>query len=133
MKLNEITKTGFYTTDLNKREVIFEVLKNTDETWLTEYPDELFVIDTWNYAGTDDFDVKHYNTEGSMMSVKYCDPIEVFKINDIKYEYLGCGRTHMIEKSYTYKDELFIIKTKNKKALLKLKAMLSIIKKEVKK
>ena len=56
MKLNEITETGYYTCELDaERETIFEVIKNTDEVWLKEAPEQTLLIDEWTYEYTDLF------------------------------------------------------------------------------
>ena len=55
MKLNEVTEPGFYVGELDtKREIVFEVIKNTDEEWLKETPEQTLLIDEWTYEYTDE-------------------------------------------------------------------------------
>ena len=86
MKLNEIKEVGFYTTDLKNREVIYEVLENTDEVWLKDEPDKTLLIDEWTYTGTDTNDRKVYQClNGNLIGVKFADDIDVVKITDVNY------------------------------------------------
>lgn len=87
MKLNEITETGYYTCELNtERETIFEVIKNTDEVWLKEAPEQTLLIDEWTYKYTDEDDRKHYEIYGgNLVSAVNAEPFDVIKIIDTKY------------------------------------------------
>ena len=87
MKLNEITETGFYTGELdNKREIIYEVINNTDEEWLKETPEQKLLIDEWTYEYTDEDNRKHYEIYGgNLVAVVNAEPIDVIKITDTKY------------------------------------------------
>ena len=87
MKLNEITETGYYTCELDtERETIFEVIKNTDEVWLKEAPEQTLLIDEWTYEYTDEDDRKHYEIYGgNLVSVVNAEPFDVVKITDTKY------------------------------------------------
>ena len=87
MKLNEITETGYYTCELDtERETIFEVIKNTDEVWLKEAPEQTLLIDEWTYKYTDEDGRKHYEIYGgNLVSVVNAEPFDVVKITDTKY------------------------------------------------
>ena len=87
MKLNEITETGYYTCELDtERETIFEVIKNTDEVWLKEAPEQTLLIDEWTYKYTDEDGRKHYEIYGgNLVSVVNAEPFNVVKITDTKY------------------------------------------------
>ena len=87
MKLNEITETGYYTCELDtERETIFEVIKNTDEVWLKEAPEQTLLIDEWTYEYTDEDGRKHYEIYGgNLVSVVNAEPFDVVKITDTKY------------------------------------------------
>ena len=87
MKLNEITETGYYTCELDtERETIFEVIKNTDEVWLKETPEQTLLIDEWTYEYTDEDGRKHYEIYGgNLVSVVNAEPFDVAKITDTKY------------------------------------------------
>ena len=87
MKLNEITETGYYTCELDtERETIFEVIKNTDEVWLKEAPEQTLLIDEWTYEYTDEDGRKHYEIYGgNLVSVVNAEPFDVAKITDTKY------------------------------------------------
>lgn len=87
MKLNEITEIGFYTGELdNKREIIYEVIENTDEEWLKEIPEQKLLIDEWTYEYTDEDNRKHYEIYGgNLVAVVNAEPIDVIKITDTKY------------------------------------------------
>ena len=87
MKLNEITETGYYTGELDtERETIFEVIKNTDEVWLKEAPEQTLLIDEWTYEYTDEDGRKHYEIYGgNLVSVVNAEPFDVVKITDTKY------------------------------------------------
>ena len=87
MKLNEITETGYYTCELDaERETIFEVIKNTDEIWLKEAPEQTLLIDEWTYKYTDEDGRKHYEIYGgNLVSVVNAEPFDVVKITDTKY------------------------------------------------
>ena len=87
MKLNEITETGYYTCELDtERETIFEVIRNTDEVWLKEAPEQTLLIDEWTYKYTDEDGRKHYEIYGgNLVSVVNAEPFDVVKITDTKY------------------------------------------------
>lgn len=87
MKLNEVTETGFYTGELDtERETIFEVIKNTDEVWLKETPEQTLLIDEWTYEYTDEDGRKHYEIYGgNLIAVVNAEPFDVVKITDTKY------------------------------------------------
>lgn len=108
MKLNEIKEVGFYTTDLKNREVIYEVLENTDAVWLKEEPDETLLIDEWTYIYDDNDDRKVYKCiGGNLTSVKFAEPVNVIKITDVKYSVpYGNSGTLMHEEKPTYKELL---------------------------
>ena len=99
MKLNEITETGYYTCELDtERETIFEVIKNTDEDWLKEAPEQTLLIDEWTYEYTDEDDRKHYEIYGgNLVSVVNAEPFDVVKITDTKYIISGKMGTHLME------------------------------------
>lgn len=108
MKLNEVKEVGFYTTNLKKRDVIYEVIENTDENWLRDEPDETLLIDTWTYIYDDNDDRKVYECfGGNLVSVKFAEPIRVFKIKDTKYSTpYGNSGTLMREDKPSYKELL---------------------------
>lgn len=87
MKLNKVTETGFYTGELDtEREIIFEVIENTDEVWLKETPEQKLLIDEWTYKYTDEDNRKHYEIDGgNLVSVVNAEPFDVVKITDTKY------------------------------------------------
>lgn len=99
MKLNEITETGYYTCELDtERETIFEVIKNTDEVWLKEAPEQTLLIDEWTYEYTDEDGRKHYEIYGgNLVSVVNAEPFDVVKITDTKYIISGKMGTHLME------------------------------------
>ena len=99
MKLNEITETGYYTCELDtERETIFEVIKNTDEVWLKEAPEQTLLIDEWTYEYTDEDGRKHYEIYGgNLVSVVNAEPFDVVKITDTKYTISGKMGTHLME------------------------------------
>lgn len=100
MKLNEVTKTGFYTTD-NRRMVIYEVLENTDDTLL----DDTLLVDEWIYEYIDDNGIRHYEADGCMYSVQnYADDIEVEEITDTSYTIYGNSGALMCEDKPTPKE-----------------------------
>lgn len=123
MKLNEIKEVGFYTTDLKNREVIYEVLENTDEVWLKEEPDEKLLIDEWTYVYDDNNDRKVYECMGgNLISVKFAEPIKVIKITDVKYSTpYGNSGTLMHEEKPTYKEILKELVNKDKATIGDLK------------
>ena len=87
MKLNEVTETGFYTGELDtEREIIFEVIENTDKEWLKETPEQTLLIDEWTYEYTDEENRKHYEIYGgNLVAVVNAEPFDVVKITDTKY------------------------------------------------
>lgn len=99
MKLNEVTETGYYTCELDtERETIFEVIKNTDEVWLKETPEQTLLIDEWTYEYTDEDGRKHYEIYGgNLVSVVNAEPFDVVKITDTKYIISGKMGTHLME------------------------------------
>lgn len=99
MKLNEVTETGYYTCELDtERETIFEVIKNTDEVWLKEAPEQTLLIDEWTYEYTDEDGRKHYEIySGNLVSVVNAEPFDVVKITDTKYIISGKMGTHLME------------------------------------
>lgn len=99
MKLNEVTETGYYTCELDtERETIFEVIKNTDEVWLKETPEQTLLIDEWTYEYTDEDDRKHYEIYGgNLVSVVNAESFDVVKITDTKYIISGKMGTHLME------------------------------------
>ena len=99
MKLNEVTETGYYTCELDaERETIFEVIKNTDEVWLKEAPEQTLLIDEWIYKYTDEDGRKHYEIYGgNLVSVVNAEPFDVVKITDTKYSISGIAGTHLME------------------------------------
>lgn len=123
MKLNEIKEVGFYTTDLKNKEVIYEVLENTDEVWLKEEPDETLLIDEWTYTGIDAHDRKVYKClGGNLISVKFAEPIKVIKITDTKYSTpYGNSGAFMHEEKPTYKELLKELVNKDRTTISDLK------------
>ena len=129
MKLNEITETGYYTCELDtERETIFEVIKNTDEVWLKEAPEQTLLIDEWTYKYTDEDGRKHYEIYGgNLVSVVNAEPFDVAKITDTKYTMdvsdptiaSKCNGTSMIEDKPTRleiaEQQLNKLKEKNEK------------------
>ena len=108
MKLNEIKEVGFYVDQLDEqREIIYEVIENTDEEWLKEAPEQKLLIDEWIYDYTDYDDRKVYGTSGNLVTV--CNNIsncKVYKIKDTKYKIYGnCGQ-YLIEDKPTYKEQV---------------------------
>lgn len=99
MKLSEVTETGFYTGELDiERETIFEVIKNTDEVWLKETPEQTLLIDEWTYKYTDEDGRKHYEIYGgNLIAVVNAEPFDVVKITDTKYTISGKFGTHLME------------------------------------
>ncbi len=99
MKLNEVTETGFYTGELDtEREIIFEVIENTDEDWLKETPEQTLLIDEWTYEDTDEEGRKHYEIYcGNLVAVVNAEPFDVIKITDTKYIISGKCGTHLME------------------------------------
>lgn len=129
MKLNEITETGYYTCELDtERETIFEVIRNTDEVWLKEAPEQTLLIDEWTYEYTDEDGRKHYEIYGgNLVSVINAEPFDVVKITDTKYTMdvsdstiaSKCNGTSMMEDKPTRleiaKQQLDQLKEKNEK------------------
>ena len=87
MKLNEITETGFYTGKLDTEgATIFEIIKNTDEDWLKEAPEQTLLINEWTYYDIDEDGRKHYEIYGgNLVAVINAEPFDVVKITDTKY------------------------------------------------
>ena len=127
MKLNEITKTGFYTTNLEKREVIYEVLKNTGENWVKDEPEDILLVDEWIYLCTDENDIKHYDCYGCMYAVQNVDNIEVKKITDTKYTIYGNSGSSMCENKLTYKEKFNELFKGDKETIESLKKVLPMI------
>ena len=107
MKLNEITELGFYkAVDDDRPNYIFEVIKNTDDEWLKEAPEQKFLIDEWIFDYIDNDDRFHYGTAGNLIAVSNADDIEVIKIIDKKYKVYGkCGE-YLIEDKLSYKEKI---------------------------
>lgn len=125
IKLNEVTETGYYTTSLKNKKIIYEVIKNTDEVWLKEEPDEKLLIDTWTYVYDDNNDRKVYECMGgNLVSVKFAEPVKVIKITDTKYSipYGNCG-AFMHEEKPTYKELLKELVKKDIETIGDLKAI----------
>lgn len=118
MKLNEIKEVGFYTTDLRNREVIYEVLENTDEE-----PDETLLIDEWTYTYDDNDDRKVYECiGGNLTSVRLAEPVNVIKITDTKYStFYGNSGAFMHEEKPTYKERLKELVNKDRATINDLK------------
>lgn len=127
MQLNEIKKVGFYTDDLEKMETIFEVIENTDSVWLKEEPECKLLIDTWSYDYTDDNDNKHYQCDGTLVQPSFAEQIEVFEIEDMKYEVYGNSGACMREKRKTYKEKYLSLLDGDKGTLEHLKKILPMI------
>lgn len=108
IKLNEVTETGYYTTNLKNKKIIYEVIENTDEVWLHDEPNEKLLIDTWTYVYDDNDDRKVYECMGgNLISVKFAEPIRVIKITDTKYSTpYGNSGAFMHEEKTTYKELL---------------------------
>ena len=121
MKLNEITETGYYTGELDtERETIFEVIKNTDEVWLKEAPEQTLLIDEWTYEYTDEDGRKHYEIYGgNLVAVVNAEPFDVVKIMDMRYIISGKMGTHLMEDKPTRleiaEQQLNQLKEKNEK------------------
>ena len=108
MKLNEIKEVGFYVDQLDEqREIIYEVIENTDEEWLKEAPEQTLLIDEWIYDYTDYDDRKIYGTSGNLVAVcNDTSTYKVYKIKDTKYKIYGnCGE-YLIEDKPTYKEQV---------------------------
>lgn len=106
--IKEITECGFYCAkeDL-ERLYIYEVIKNTDEEWLKETPEQTLLIDEWIYDYTDYDDRKVYTTSGNLVAV--CNDsatCKVYKIEDTKYKIYGNNGLFLIEDKPTYKEQL---------------------------
>lgn len=107
MKLNEITETGFYyQPEDTDRTYIYELIKNTDEEWLKDNPEQKFLIDEWLFDYTDHDDKVHYGTAGNLIAVENASPVEVVKITDKKYKVEGRYGECLIEDKPTYKEKL---------------------------
>ena len=106
MRLNEIKEIGFYCSPYDyKRNFIYEVIKNTDEEWLKEAPEQKLLIDEWLFDYIDNDDRAHYGTAGNLITVQNADDIEVVKIIDTKYKVEGgCGE-YLVEDKLTYKEK----------------------------
>lgn len=103
--LNEITETGFYCViDDKEKEIIFEVINNTDDVWLKESPEDKYLIDEWLYNYTDYDDRKVYGTSGNLISVRTASPCEVYKLKS-KYKMYGQSGQYLIEDKPTYKEQ----------------------------
>lgn len=127
MKLNKITKKGFYTTDLKKREIIYEVLENTDENWVKDEPEDILLVDEWSYSHTDTDDIKHYKCDGCMYGVQNADNIEVEEITDTKYTIYGNSGALMCENKMTYKEKFNTLLKGDKETIRHLKILLPMI------
>ena len=99
MKLNEITETGFYTGKLDTEgATIFEIIKNTDEDWLKEAPEQTLLINEWTYYDIDEDGRKHYEIYGgNLVAVINAEPFDVVKIMDMRYIISGKMGTHLME------------------------------------
>ena len=111
MKLNEITETGFYyQPEDTDRTYIYEVLKNTDEVWLKEEPEQKLLIDEWVFDYTDINGITYYEASGNLTSVQNASPVEVVKITDKKYKVCGQSGQFLVEDVPNYKEKLDKIK-----------------------
>lgn len=117
MKLNEVKKVGFYTTNLAKRETLYEVIKDK----------EILLIDTWTYDYTDADDRKHYECDGSMYSVEFADEIEVFEVKDTNYNVSGSSGSHLTESKPTYKEKFNMLLKGDKETIKDLEKILPMI------
>lgn len=123
MKLNEVTKTGFYTAD-NQRMVVYEVLENTDDTLL----DEPLLVDEWTYEYTDDNGIRYYEADGYVRKVQnYADDIEVEEITDTSYIIYGNSGALMRENKSTYKEKFNTLLKGDKETIISLKRVLPMI------
>ena len=71
MKIKDIIETGFYvfpSLENTEDEVIFEVIKNTDEAWVKEEPKATLLVDEWCF---DSIDEGHriYQTSGNLQTL----------------------------------------------------------------
>lgn len=107
--LNEIIETGFYCAiDDKEKEIIFEVIDNTDDVWLKENPNDKYLIDEWLYDYTDYDDRKVYAASGNLVSINNASPCEVYRLKE-KYKLFGNLGEYLIEDKPTYK-EMFLAK-----------------------
>ena len=67
---------GFYYNP-NESGIVYEVLQNTDNTWIQEEPDTKLLVDTWELINIKG-DQLIYKTEGNLV------PLKDFKNNDLK-------------------------------------------------
>lgn len=106
--LKDIKETGFYCGVNDKgRDVIFEIIKNTDEEWLKENPDATLLIDEWIYDYTDNDDRRIYGTSGNLVALCFeKSTCEVIKITDTAYKIYGNSGQYLIEDKPTYKEQL---------------------------
>lgn len=110
MKLNQVKEEGFYRfINDDNIEVIFEVLKNTDEEWLKECPNKTLLVDEWLYDYTDNDDRRVYSCHGTLVPVISEDSIEVIKLKN-NYKVYGRMGSYLIEDKMTYKEKYEHIK-----------------------
>lgn len=128
MKLNKLKHKGFYTTDLENRETIYEVIVNTDKEWLKAEPDAKLLVDIWDYKYTDDNDRKCYTSEGTLNVVQHCQSETVYKVDDIGYKLYGNNGACLMEDKSTYKDRFGMLLKGDKITLNELKALLETVK-----
>ena len=108
LQLKDIKEIGFYCGVNDKdRDVIFEIIKNTDEVWLKENPDATLLIDEWIYDYTDNDDRRVYGVSGNLTALCHeKSTCQVVKITDTAYKIYGNLGQYLIEDKPTYK-ELF--------------------------
>ena len=88
MKIKDIKKPGFFVKPDDERRIfIYEVFKNSDEKWLEEEPEAIWLVDRWLYDQTDHDDRKHYGVDGCIFTNAHENSdteIEVVKNSKLK-------------------------------------------------
>ena len=106
MNIKDIKEPGFYRAVTDEvPNIIYEVIKNTDETWLKEEPDAKLIIDTWDFEYYDADDRRVYEPyEGTLRDPKYMPDIEVEKMEET-FTVSGNMGTTLTENKLTYKEK----------------------------
>lgn len=90
MKIKDITKKGFYRASCNP-EIIYEVFKNTDDSWLKEKPEDKLIIDEWQLDYIEaETGCKIYQTTGGLFTRHFdLANIDVEPILNCDFEIFG--------------------------------------------
>ena len=80
-------ETGFYYKKYES-DIIYEIKKNTDKTWLKEEPEVKYLVDTWELVSKVGQQAK-YETYGNLIPLKDFDITNLVPITYKSREYIG--------------------------------------------